>query len=506
MDRPTETSPTAAPATGATPVSSASPIVVLEKHKPRTLRRALTFVTISCGFWAVWNYCVNGAPRIRYADSMGMGEFGYGLLGAMPHAGLLIQVISSYLMEKYGGRKRIFLIAGITHRAMWILIALIPWIPGVTPDHHWWLLLLMIWATTSLGNLSDPAWLVWMADFIPDRIRGRYFARRGQVGRFVGMAMTLLVGFILDRAMTDAGKDPLILQRTISLLFIVGAVCGMIDIGLFKWVPDEHRRDHTKPINFFQMLAQPLKHPAFRRFLAFRGTLFFGIGYIEVFVWKYLLDDVVKMSNWQANLMLVAIPMISSMLTFPIWGRLVDKLGCRPVLLIAGVLITHGAISWAFVTHDGWHGDSWWIGYMAVLSAAMAWPGVELASQNLLLQMADTDTNKAGGSAYVAVHSVVIGIAGSLSGIFGGTIAETLKDWHDEWMGMTVTYHGLLFLISAGIRLASLVWLIGMPEPQSYTARAALRYMVASIYTQVQVVVVAPFRGLAKLKRFTFRK
>jgi len=472
-----------------------------EKHAPHTLRRHLRIVTAACAFWAVWNYCVAGGIRVRFASSMGMSEFGFGLMGAIPHAGLLLQVCASYMIERYGHRREIFLVAGIIHRGLWILIAAIPWLP-VPPTEHWWLLLLTLWISTMLANLSDPSWLVWMADFVPDRLRGRYFARRGQVGRFTGMAVTLLVGWILDRSTT---ADSHTLQRTISILFIIGAIAGMVDIGLFKWIPDEHRRDHRQPINFRRMLTEPLRHPAFRRFLAFRGMLFFGIGYIEVFAWKYLFD-VVEMDNIEAHIMLVAIPTIATMLTFPIWGRLVDRLGCRPVLLISGVLITHGAISWAFVTKEGWEGSQWWIGYMAVLSATMAWPGVELASQNMLLSMADSETNKTGGSAYVAVHSVVIGMAGMLSGIFGGLFAEHMQHWRGVILGFPFTYHGLLFFISAGLRLASLVWLIGMPEPGSRTAREALRYMLGNIYANVQTVFVTSRRGLGWVKKVVVRR
>ena len=472
------------------PDTTAPPL--LEKHEPKTLRRSLRLITIAWGFGAVWMYTCTGAARTQYAKSMNMSEFGFGMMAAIPHIGLLLQVLASYIIERFGRRKRLFLIAGTTHRLLWIVIAAIPWMP-VPQTEHWWLLLLFLAMTTTLANLNDPAWLIWMADLVPDRIRGRYFSRRGQLGRFVGMATTLTIGFILDKASAVDGQ---MLQRVISILFLIAACFGALDILLFKFVPDEHRVRRGPMPPFWQMLTLPLKHPQFRRFLGFRATLFFAIGYVEQFAWLYLFD-VVKMSNWRANVMLVAIPTIVTMATFPLWGRLVDRLGCRPVLLIAGVMITHGALSWMFVTPD-----NWWIGYIAVLSATLAWPGVELASQNILLDMADSDTNDVGGSAFVAVHSAVIGIAGFCSGMFAGYLAENLHNWQAVILGWPITYHGVLFFISAVIRLCSLLWLIGMVEPESYTTRAALRHMVGNIYTNVQMIAVNRWRGLEWLWKF----
>mgnify|MGYP000110484201 CR=1 FL=1 len=470
---------------------SATEMPMLDKHQPHTLRRSLRIVTMAWGFGAVWMYATTGAARTQFAKSMGMSDAAFGLMSAIPNLGLLLQVIASYLIERYGNRKKLFLIAGTIHRLLWILIAAIPWLP-IPMSEHWWVFLAFLALTTAIANMNDPAWLIWMADLVPDTIRGRYFGRRGQLGRMVGIATTISIGFILDQA---KAVDQQTLQRTISVLFIIASMFGAVDILMFKWVPDEYRKPVEQKPPFFTMLAQPLKHPAFRRFLAFRATLFFAIGYIEYYAWLYLFD-VVEMSNWRANVMLVAVPTIVTMCTFPLWGRLVDRLGCRPVLLIAGVMITHGALSWMFVTKD-----NWWFGYFAVLSATMAWPGVELASQNILLDMADSDTNVQGGSAYIAVHSAVIGVAGICSGLFASLVVEQLHDWHAVILGWPVTYHGLLFFISAVLRLTSLIWLIGMPEPESYTTPAAFRYIVGNIYANVNTVLVNGWRGFGRMKK-----
>jgi MFS family permease len=477
-------------------------------HEPGTLRPALVLVTMSCGFWAVFNYIVTGAALTRFARAVQMEEFWFGVLAAIPFAGLLVQIPASFIIEHAGDRKRIFLVYGLIHRGLWLVIAAIPWLPQsiAPPAVYWWLLIVIHSISVSLANINNPAWVVWMADLVPAAIRGRYFARRGQVGRFVGLATTLAVGWALDHFKV---ADPLQYARIISIAFAIGALAGMVDILLFARVPDFKRRRQPGEAagpGFFEVLGRPLRDPNFRRFVAFNAVLNFGIGYIGQFAWLYLLEVVYRdhpHANWIANVMLVAVPIMVTMVTFPIWGRLVDRLGCRPVLIIAGVLITHGAVSWVFVTQD-----RWWIGYIAVLSATAAWPGIELANQTLLFGLSSSDHSGEhagrGGSAYVAIFNFAIGIAGIASGIFGGIIAHHFKDWHTDILGWPVTYHGLLFAISAVLRLGSLLFLIGMHEPEAHTARAAMRFITAGLYSNIQQVATLGVKGLILLRKIRF--
>ena len=47
--------------------------------------------------------------------------------------------------------------------------------------------------------------------------------------------------------------------------------------------------------------------------------------------------------------LVVVVPLILSMLAYPVWGRLIDRLGRKPVLIIATALVVHGSVAWVFV-------------------------------------------------------------------------------------------------------------------------------------------------------------
>jgi MFS family permease len=438
-------------------------------------------------------YITTGAVLTRFAQWLEMPAFGFGVLAALPFAGALCQLPVSYLLERHGGRKKTFLIAGIAHRTLWFAIAFIPW--WFSGGRGWAALLWIFGLSSVVANVAAPAVLAWLADLVPGRIRGRYFSRRLQVGQFVGLAATVVIGYALDRA-DQLGETTLI--NTLVFALSVSAACGILDFFLLSGIQDPPAHRPNPNLKIKDLVHGPLADSNFRRFLGFTATLTFAIGFIGQFIWLYLFD-VVGMSNMQANLMLVALPLFVQMLTYPIWGRLTDRLGRRPVLIIAGLLIVNGASALILVTPD-----HWWLGFAAVLFTAAAWPGVELGNLNLLMEMSRTHPNGYGGSAYIAINSVVIAVAGVASGLFGGVMAEVLEGWQGSLLGWPLTYHGILFLVSAGLRLLAVVWVITLVEPGAVGTRAAIRYIASHVYSNMQQAIFMPTRRLGALRIFTF--
>ncbi len=458
------------------------------------VRKSLRLVTFAWIFGAAWLYITTGAALTRYAISLHVSEFGFGLLAALPFFCALIQLPTSYFLDRYGLRKKIFLLSGLPHRLSWLLIAAIPFL---FPASWWPVVLLFLITLSGVGaQMVTPAYFSWMADLVPSRIRGRFFSRRNQIGQFVGVIVTVLMGLALDRAQV---VGPETLRSVICLLFVLAGICGALDFIFFIPVYDPPSHRSNPKVGFWSMFRRPLADKNFRHFLGYTATMTFAIGYIGQFIWLYLFN-VVGLSNFRANIMLVVVPLIVMMISYPIWGRLVDRLGRKPVLLLSGLLVVHGGAAWIFVRQD-----SWWIGYLAAMVATAAWPGIELGNFNILLNMAGTAKGRKQSTAFIAVNSVIVAFAGMASGIFGGIIAQSLKTWQGSLLGWPLTYHGVLFLISAVLRLAALAWLIGMEDPNASSTRDALRYVAANIYSNLQQAIFMPARLFGRLGKLTYR-
>lgn len=458
----------------------------------RSLRSALRPVTLAWVFGATWMYIVMGAAMTQFATLLHLPKFGFGILASLPFAGALAQLPASYLIERYGHLKALFITTGLIHRALWIVVALIPW---ALPQPWWWPALLVVIAVSWLfGQMVGPAWVAWMADLVPARIRGRYFSRRTQIGQFVGLIVTVATGVALDAAKA-AGNERLML--TISLALALAGVMGMVDLLCFLRVPCR-AQPSSERVSWSSLVRGPLANPSFRWFLGFTATLTFGIGYLSQFIWLYLFEEV-GLSNTRANTMLVLGPLVVLMVCYPMWGRLLDRLGRKPVLLIAGLVNgVFGSVAWIFVTKD-----QWVIGYGLAMIATAAWPGVEAANFNLLLNLT-TESGRGQRSAFVAINSLVAALAGILSGLFGGLLAEALANWRGTLCGWPLTYHGVLFLISGALRVLALGWLVKLQDKKAWTTQAALRYISTNLYSNLQTTVFTPVRLLQRLSRWTF--
>jgi MFS family permease len=137
--------------------------------------------------------------------------------------------------------------------------------------------------------------------------------------------------------------------------------------------------------------------------------------------------------------------------------------------------------------------------------ATMMWPGVDLGNFNVLLGLSTTQEDSQQRGAHVAINSTVAALSGILSGVFGGVVAQALENWRGTFLGQPLTYHGVLFLIASGARIAAALWLIRLEDPGAHTTRSALRFMGASLYSNLQQAMFVPGRLLWQIGRWTYK-
>ena len=174
---------------------------------------------------------------------------------------------------------------------------------------------------------------------------------------------------------------PDIMIKVTSAILGVAGMVGTLDILCFRFVDDTDDKPKPDTDGILRMMLKPLKVPEFRRYLAFNFTLMLGIGCIGQYIWLYLFD-VIGWSNQRANIMLIGVPLIVRMFSFKIWGKLIDRLGKKPVMLIVGCLSLSDSIGWLLVGPN-----HYMLGYSMVLTAVFVWPGMEIANFNFILNM-----------------------------------------------------------------------------------------------------------------------
>lgn len=523
------------------------------------LRQSLRLVTVAWMWGVVWMTCVGGDQMRAFARMLGFNDFAFGVMGAIPFIATLGQLPAAIIVERTGLRKHLFLNTQVVARLLWIPIALVPFV--FCPGEHGSIVavtavLVLMVITNFLAHLSAPPWTTWMGDLVPRRIRGRYFARRTQLSALIQIAAIIGISVIMDHVnladlpQTAAAQPRLLIA--VAGIFIVGSICGTVDILLFRRIreirPPRHD-DNAKPSFDFtvaprkdnsirsgivqvgrysyraldQILLDPLRDRAFRNYVCHGSFIMFSATVAGWFYWLQARDHLGFNSLATNGLFLVLAP-IAGILTASRWGKLIDRWGRRPVLIVSTFATILSVLPWLFAStatpspqfvgdainnvagllgslfgHDGMTCldqsamravGSYLLVTVGVVIGGIAWTGWGLAVSAVVLGFSDgTGRNK-----FVAASSVLINVGGTMGGIIGGILTQNLKGIDLSAWGLHWNNYQVMFMVSIVVRAASIAWLYNMPDPGAGKVRDLLRTWSENVYNNVASRLLYPLR------------
>lgn len=463
-------------------------------------RRAMSKVTWSWVFGAIWATTIAGAPFTRFASGLGARPIHFGLLVAMPFLATLISLPASLWIDASGARKRIFVAAMLTQRLTWLGIAIAPTLillRGGDATLALTVFLALMAVHYVCGAIGGPAWVSWMADLVPDPIRGRYFARRRQWGIVTGVPAAWIAGVVLDAFATQGDARSAVLWA--AILFGVTTIAGVVDILFFVGVPHVPPRRERSAGSIWMTLVRPLKDRHFVWFCLYVATLTMAVAPMGQFTNLYLVDHL-HVGSTQVQLMMLVAPLVGQFLIVPIWGKMADRYGRRPMLAISTFGLVPVGLGWCAMNFG--HAA---LGYALAVSGAMLWAAVEIANFNLVIAMSGSGDDAASGnrgSGYMSINAVICAIAGVLGGLGAGWLMSACR-------GVQVTFgldvvrpfgaYEILFAASALLRLAAgLIFLPRLHEPTAKPTREAIGFVAGNLYNNVVGIVRGPIRRLSR--------
>ena len=510
------------------------------------LRRSLQMITLAWMFGIIWMTLIGGAGLKTYARMLGFGDFAFGVLGALPFLAAFGQIIGSAIVERTGRTKRPFLRYALPHRLMWIAVAAIPLLLPVPSKWAVAAMLAAVFANWVLAAMSVPAWVMWMGDLIPRRIRGRYIGNRHRLSLMVSIPAVLLTGFLLDWLIDpelpeSAAAQPDVLPL-LSVLLVAAGLFGAVDIILFIRIREvrPHRELDAggtagpwgvrRAVS--ETLVEPMRDPAFRGYGLFVTMMALSTG-SGCFFWLFVLETL-GISKLAASILFFLIGPLAGMLTASAWGRGVDRFGRRPILvtstaiatlaltpyflasvntpepvwlieLASGVAGAVGALigrpEWTWLAPGAPVGAYLLLSVMAV-GGGIGWTGIGVAQTGVMFGFADGP----GRSRHVAASAVLSGIGGAIGGLLGGAVAWALADFGAEpivvgpfvWNHL----HGVFVLVFAA-RGVAVVLACHMPDPGAGSIRMVVRAMGVGAYNTFVLGLFRPWRwvGLSRDRR-----
>jgi MFS family permease len=390
-----------------------------------------------------------------FALTLGANEFHIGVLAAIPLMAQLTQLGTSFLIEQRGARKKTLLVLATLSRYSWLMLfaVLLLHDPKTHPLGIWILVGVCIISYVS-GSAGAVAWLSWMADLVPEKIRGRYFAQRNRILALVGVVVTLVAGYYLD-LWKIPGKD-LEVYGFLSL-FLLAVVCGEISLRFLRRIPAlETEKPPVPRMDFWRLVRLPFRDSNFVKLALFSMAWSFSVSLAAPFFAVYMLMDL-KMSY--ALLALVHIVNeLASILALPLWGKLSDRFGSKPVLSLTTLAAAFLPILWLFTVSRHFV----LIIVILQLYGGIFWSGLNLNSNNILLKLSPKEHN----SAYLAAFAAVTGLATAVAPLLGGVLAVQLRDTRLSLGPVTIYDLHFVFLISGVMRLVSRIFLEKIVEPK----------------------------------------
>ncbi len=396
----------------------------------------------------------SGAALTAWALYLGCSTLVVGVIAAIPFLAQVVQLPGAWLTSTFGARRVALVTVGLARQMFWPLV-LLPWAP-ISPEAKRGILIAVAMAHHGFGMLCNNAWVSWMGDLVPARIRGRYFGRRNAICTLASAAATFATGLLLDHGRA-AQLSPEILAGLAMAACLAGAAS--------TWLMSLKHNPGSPAARPFEIRTalRPLQDPLARRFLAYQIAWNAAVGLAAPFFGIYLLRDLrLGFALMTAHTASVA---IARTISAPRWGRGVDRVGARPVLVVCCLGIAASPFLWSCAGPD----RLWPLALDAVLGGILL-GGHGVAAFALPLAVAP----RAERPFYLALFAMTGGAAYALATALGGTLAEALPPTF-TWWGHSFVALQVIFLLSVAARLLATVVAFRVSEPDSRSVRELYR-------------------------------
>lgn len=369
----------------------------------------------------------------------------YGLIVSLPFWCNFLQAGLTPLLTRFANARTVAVAAGAAQALfVTLLSATMFMLPPAHPEVSGPWLVAFFGLLGMTSAFAAVGWTSWIQEWVPRRLRGRYFGLRNRILQLVTVVFLLASGWILDRL----GRSVLAFQ-----IVLIGTVLLRIGSVWFQ------QRTHTvslqrpaKPLPWLAQLEVLRTHSAYFWFVSFGAIWgfaanFFGAFY-PVFMYQHL-----GLSIKGVSFMLI-LTGIGSAVSYPGWGRLADRFGNKPVMIVCLIAWQLQYAAWIFLTPE-----NAWLLYGLWTFGGLVSAGFVLGLFNIQLKLIPPAAKTLAISINLAVTSLVTAIAP----IAGGAMLQYLQG---TGMDPLTVYHRL-FIAQPMIALCACGLLFRLPEPDA---------------------------------------
>jgi len=395
--------------------------------------------------------------------------------------GAVGNLVGSWIQNRWGYRKSLFLITIGGSRLVWIAIGLLPL---MKPEWRhsdiafWWLSALTL-TFYFLHSIGGPAWLSWMADLVPAKDSGTYWSWRQLGWSAASMMGGPIAGYYLELHHHWNGY---------AIIFCASTVLGLADAIMFIWVAHRPPAVRTAQSHILVEFVNKLRQEPFRRLCGVYILWSISNCFINPTTYFFMRDRVAMGVSSIATVTAISVGALTAFSVF--WGKYADRHGYRGPLIVCLIVHAGAPITYFFCNvHD--------VGLVAVgqAIAGIGSCGICLFMLPMLISYAH---NKGGGREMgIATFHVVLGVANFAALLVtDGVLFDSVGYWLGEAPRSTPVYYAIMVLAML-LRLAAagLVWLL--PRSENETPPGLVL---------TEVATTSPLRATISLVRYVSGK
>lgn len=403
--------------------------------RARTMR--LSYVE---GCFAMVMVALVEAFYIPYLNAMGATPLQIGLGASLPAlvAGF-VQLYTPLALYRSGSRKQLAVIT--------ILVQSVSFIPFGLFCHlqqNWavWPAIGAFLVSAIAGSLGAASWADWMANVVPRRRRGRYFANRNRVLGAVQLSLAVAAGFLLDHL---SGRVMIAFTGIWFLCFVFRGISGLVTGTMYEPQATTVAPD---PQDHFWRFLRDLPRNNFGRFAMAVSLLSLSVNFAGPFFAVHMLNNL-KLS-YTAYTVLNVTTVAATIVFLGLWGRIIDRLGAVLPLRLTAVTIALIPLPWVLF-------DNYLVLLATQFISGWAWSGFNLAVFVFYLDAIPKPLRINRIAQFNALNAFCVAGGATL----GGWLGPLLPVWTQYPLQM-------VFVVSAALRLVPAVmfqFLAEQPTP-----------------------------------------
>lgn len=389
---------------------------------------------------------VNVFMTALVAKAFPMPKLMIGLISAMPFVGNFLQIFVASFLVRWKPPKTVAVLAAWAHLFSWVAFGvMLPWIPQDDLAVAGQFFLGWFLVSSCFAAIAGVSWNAWIQEWVPGRLRGKYFGRRNGTLQVSTLTFMLVAGWVLAR------WDYSILAFQ---LIVAGAVFMRVFSLKWQWAsparPLRHASVPQLPLR--EQLSVVLRARSLLVFISFGAVWSFAANCFGPFYHVFMFEQL-NFTAFDVGVFLT-LSQLGGALSLPAWGRLLDRYGNKSVMTFSLILWQTQYLAWYFITPD----NKAWL-YVMWTWAGMTSAGFVLGQFTILLRLIPVQAK----SLAIGINLAATSFIAAIAPIIGGWILTRALSQTNDALNV---YHWC-FLVQPVMALLGCMLLLRVHEPQA---------------------------------------